>query len=155
MSNYFRVINPEIEEYNAIGKDIIGAAFTVHQKTGRSLREKYYEAALCHELTKKGYEVQRQYTVPAQYDGEIIDDSYQADIVVNGKVIIEVKAVSKMTEAESRQLVTYLKLSDFKLGYLINFGARDFSIGNSKDPMPYQKGIYRFVNRLGNTELKT
>ena len=139
---------PELKELNAIGSEIIGAAFDVRNKTGRSLREKYYEAALCHELNKRGLITQRQFPVPAIYDGEIIDDSYLADIIVNNKVIIEIKAHTRMTEAESRQLITYLKLSNFKLGYLINFGSKDFGIGSSNEKLPFQKGIYRFVNNI-------
>ena len=136
------------EEYRQIGEDIIGSAFEVMRTAGIGLREKYYEAALVHELKERNYEVKTQVTIPALYKGVKIEDSYQADIVVNDKVIIEVKAISTMREAECRQLLTYLKLSGYKLGYLINFGAKGFHLGKTNEPLPYMNGIYRFVNQI-------
>ena len=138
----------EFQDLYLVTSDIIGAAFEVRKHTGRALREKYYEAALSFELTQRGHEVKRQVTIPAIYKGEIIDDSYKADLIVNDAVIIEVKALSHMKESECRQLITYLKLSDYRIGYLINFGASDFSIGKSTDPLPYTQGIYRYVNNF-------
>lgn len=139
---------PLNQDYIQIGSDIIGSAFDVRNKTGRGLREKYYEAALAHELSLKGYDVKRQVLIPALYCNEIIDDSYQADIIVNDNVIIEVKALKFMKEHEGRQLLTYLKLSQYKLGYLINFGAINFKIGKASEEFPYRNGIYRFVNNI-------
>ena len=71
-----------------------------------------------------------------------------ADIVVDNKVIIEVKALGQMMEDEARQLLTYMKLSDIKLGYLVNFGVADFCLGKLSDRLPYKKGIYRIVNNI-------
>ena len=135
-------------DYLRIGHDIIGSSFNVRNEAGRGLREIFYKKALAWELQQKGYDVQIEVTVPAVYKGNIIEDAYKADIVVDGRVIIETKAVSRMGEAEVRQLLTYLKLSGFKLGYLINFGARNFTTGRMSDPFPYDKGIYRFVNKI-------
>jgi len=136
------------QEYYQIGNDIIGSAFNVRNKAGIGLRESFYEAALVSELKNKGYNVERQVLLPAVYDGIEIEDAYRMDIVVDRRVIIEVKAVSSMTDAESRQLMTYLKLSGYKLGYLINFGARTFTTGKISDPFPYTHGIYRIINNL-------
>ena len=136
------------EEYAQIGNDIIGAAFEVRKTVGKGLREKYYEAALAFEISNKGYDVKRQVAIPALYKGFVVDDSYQADLIVDNRVVIELKATSCMREEECRQLLTYLKLSDYKLGYLINFGAANFGIGKTKEKLPYENGIYRFVNRL-------
>ena len=138
----------EIDFYNEMGYRIIGAAFDVMNHTGNGLREIYYEKALVYELRQRGFEVKEQVIIPAIYKGEQIDDAYKADIIVDDKVIIEVKAIKTMTEAESRQLITYLKLSDLKLGYLINFGSNNFIVGKNEEPVPYRKGIYRFVNKL-------
>ncbi len=69
-------------------------------------------------------------------------------MVVDGRVIIEVKALGQMKEAECRQLLTYLKLSRFKLGYLINFGAKEFRFGRISESLPYVNGIYRLVNNI-------
>ncbi len=136
------------KEFEKIGSDIIGAAFSVRKETGRGLREKYYEAALAWEISQRGYHVERQKLLPCLYKGIEVSDAYAPDIIVDNKVIVEVKAISQMTENESRQLLTYLKLSGIKLGYLINFGVKDFCIGRFDGSMSYDKGIYRFVNRI-------
>lgn len=138
-------LNPE---YLKIGHDIIGAAYAVRNAVNRGLRESYYEAALAWELARLGYRVERQVIVPAIYKGEVIDDAYKADIIVDNRVIIEVKAVGQMKETEPRQLLTYLVLSNFALGYLINFGVEHFSIGRLSEPLPYKNGIYRMVNGI-------
>ena len=131
-----------------IGQDIIGAAFSVMRNSGRGMREIYYEKAMVYELRSMGYDVREQVAIPVYYRGEIIDDAYMADIIVNQKVILELKAVASMHEAECRQLITYLKLTGYKLGYLINFGASNFCVGRFDERLPYRHGIYRFVNNL-------
>lgn len=136
------------QDYLDIGRDIIGAAFDVRKSTNRFMRERYYEAALAYELEKRGYSVVRQVAIPAIYKGLKIEDSYQADIIVDSRVIIEIKALTTMKEEECRQLLSYLKLSGLKLGYLINFGSKDFRIGKTSEKLPYLKGIYRFVNNI-------
>ncbi|MCH5217984.1 MAG: GxxExxY protein [Muribaculaceae bacterium] len=144
----------DIDEYNAIGSKIIGAAFEVRKTAGKGLQERFYEAAFVYELRERGLDVKTQVMIPAIYKGVKVEDSYQADIVVNDKVIIELKAVGYMSETECRQLITYLKLSHFKLGYLINFGANDFCIGHTNERLPYKKGIYRFANTLEDGNLR-
>ena len=136
------------EDYITIGQDIIGASFEVMKNAGRFMRERYYEASLTYELIQRGYDVRRQVTIPALYKGIQVEDSYIADVVVDGRVIIEIKAIPYMKDEEWRQLMSYLKLSGFKLGYLINFGAKDFSVGKSSEKSPYLKGIYRLVNNI-------
>lgn len=138
-------LNPE---YIQIGDDIIKAAYKVRNTCGSGLREKFYEAALAFELKQLNHDVKRQTLLPALYCGQIIDDAYQVDLVVDDRVIIEVKALRFMKETEGRQLLTYLKLSEFKLGYLINFGAEIFKFGKIKDEFPYRFGLYRFVNGI-------
>ena len=139
---------PLNEEYVQIGYDIIASAFEVRNSIGRGLREKFYEGALAYEISQKGYEVKRQVLIPAIYKGVVVEEAYKADIVVDNRVIIEVKAVGQMEENECRQLLTYLKLSDYRLGYLINFGAKLFKPGKVSETMPYKNGIYRFVNNI-------
>ena len=136
------------EEFRQIGYDIIGAAFAVRNETGAGMREIFYKRALAWELRQKGYKVELEVNVPALYKGIEISDAFAADIVVDDRVIIEAKAVGRMGEAETRQLISYIKLSNFKLGYLINFGAHDFGTGKLSDPLPYCKGIYRVVNGI-------
>lgn len=136
------------EEYLKIGYDIIGAAYEVRNTTGRHLREIYYRRALSWELRQMGYVVENEVLIPAVYKGVEIDDAYKADIVVDNRVVIEVKALGKMGEAEARQLLTYLHLSDFRLGYLINFGAKTFKNGRLDEHLPYEMGIYRIANKI-------
>lgn len=109
-------LNPE---YLQIGANIIGAAFNVRKESGRGLREKYYEAALAWEISQLGHNAKRQKLMPCLYKGHIIGDAYASDIIVDNKVIIEVKAKTKMTVDDISQLLTYMKLSGIKLGYLI------------------------------------
>lgn len=131
----------------AIGRDIVGAAFDVRRNTGRGMLEKFYENALAYELNERGHEVECQVVIPAIYKGKEIGDAYRADIIVDKKVIIELKAISNMEGIQFCQLYTYLKLSHYRLGYLINFGAYDFIIGNLNDEEPpYEFGIYPLSN---------
>ena len=135
-------------DYKKLGYDIIGAAFDVRNNTGRGLLEKFYESALEYEISIKGYEVKRQVSVPAMYKGQEIQEAYRADLIVEDKVIIEIKALTYMDGIETCQLNTYLKLSGLKLGYLINFGALDFKPGDLCEDPPYIYGIYRMVNNF-------
>ena len=141
-------VMPLNEEYLKIGYDIIGSAFEVRNNSGIGFRERYYRDALAWELSQKGYAVEKEVPVAALYKGMEIGDAYRADIVVDGRVVIEVKAVSRIGDSEGRQLMTYLKLSSFKLGYLINFGANLFVTGRLDEGAPYEKGIYRVVNNI-------
>lgn len=136
------------KEYEDIGYDIIGASYEVRNTAGKNMREVYYKSALAWELRQRGYVVEVEKTIPALYKGIQIDDSYRADIVVDNRVIIEVKAKGHLGEEEARQLITYLSLSGYKLGYLINFGAASFKSGRLSDALPYNSGIYRIVNKL-------
>ncbi len=136
------------EEYIQIGSDIIHAAFEVRNNAGAGMLESFYEAALVFELQSMGYKVASQAIIPAIYRGNIIKDAFHADIIVDDKVIIELKALSKIGENEFRQLYTYLTLSNLRLGYLINFGAQDFSFGKWRDHSTYTKGLFRIVNNL-------
>lgn len=137
-----------MNEYDKLGKDIIGAAFNVRKHAGRGMLEKFYESALAYEIEQLGYSLSRQVAIPAIYRGQIIQESYRADIIVENKVIIEVKAIPYMDSLQGCQLNTYLKLSGYKLGYLINFGARDFRTGSLYEELPYEYGIYRMVNNI-------
>lgn len=136
------------KDFEKIGYDIIGSAYAVRKEAGRGLREKYYEQALAWEISQKGYSVKTQVSLPALYKGIEIGDSFLADVVVEGRVIIEVKALRYITESEIRQLNTYLKLADFRLGYLINFGVEDFSTKKFNGEYPLSGGIYRLVNDI-------
>lgn len=123
---------------NDISKIIIGAAIEVLRVLGGpGLLESIYESALCHELSLCGLQVQRQLPVPVSYKNYIIRDPLYLDILVEGKVIIEVKAIEKENPIFRSQILTYLKLMNKKLGLLINFGEQYV-----------KEGITRVVNGL-------
>lgn len=104
-----------------IAKDVVDAAYKIHTKLGPGLLESAYEACLAYELTKRGYQVERQKPQPVIYDGLEIEVGYRLDILVNGEVILELKSVEQVLPIHQAQLMTYLKLSGKTLGLLINF----------------------------------
>ena len=106
---------------NEISSKIIGAAIEVHKHLGPGLLESSYEACLIHELLESGFQVKSQVLVPVFYKGVEIDAKYRLDILVEDRVIIEVKSVEKLEGIHTAQLLTYLKLTELKLGLLINF----------------------------------
>lgn len=134
-------------DYTKIGNDIIGSAFDTHQTYGRLLLESFYEGVMEVELKLKGHTVQRQVPIPAFHKRQkVTDRAYVADTIVDGCVLIEYKTQTTMCHDEFRQIMTYMKVAGIKLGYLINFGVKDFSPGSTKDKMPWSQGIYRCVN---------
>ena len=123
---------------NEISHKIIGAAIEVHRLLGGpGLLEGVYESCLCHELMLQGFKVERQVVVPVNYKGTAIREPLYIDILVEGIVIVEVKAVEKLHPIYQVQLLTYLRLTGRKLGLLVNFGQE-----YAKD------GITRVVNGL-------
>ena len=106
---------------DSIASQIVDSAFKIHNELGPGLLESAYEACLEHELTKRGFSVERQKPQPVHYDGIVIDAGYRIDLLVNDQVIIELKAVTELAPIHQAQLTTYLKLSRKSLGLLINF----------------------------------
>jgi|TARA_B110000438_G_scaffold240764_2_gene239586 GxxExxY protein len=107
---------------NEIGTIIVEVSIQLHRDLGPGLLESVYEKLLERGLEKRGLIVQTQEPIQITYDGETFDEGFRADIIVNGKVIIELKSVEKLHPAHKKQLLTYLKLTGLKLGYLLNFG---------------------------------
>jgi len=107
---------------NEIAKQIVDAAYKVHTVLGPGLLESVYEAALAYELAKRGFQVERQKPLPVVYESVRLEEGFRADLVVEGKVIVELKSVEATTRAHKKQVLTYLRLSAMKLGYLLNFG---------------------------------
>lgn len=107
---------------NEIAKQILDAAFLVHSKLGPGLLESVYEVILAYELQKRGLTVERQKPMPILYDNIRFDEAFRSDLVVNGKVIAELKSVEALLPVHAKQLLTQLRLSGLKLGLLINFG---------------------------------
>jgi len=122
---------------NEIGKIVVDSAIKVHKVLGPGLLESAYEACLAHELKKRDLKIQAQVGLPVKYERVILDVGYRVDILVEEKVILELKAVDKFLPIHEAQLLSYLKLSECKLGFLLNF-----NVYRMKD------GIRRMVNAL-------
>jgi GxxExxY protein len=122
---------------NEIAKKALNAAFIVHSKLGPGLLESVYEVVLAHELKKAGIAVERQKPMLIRYDGMLFEEGYRADLLVEDKVIVELKSVAALSAVHAKQVLTQLRLSDLKLGLLINFGEAYL-----------KNGIRRIVNGL-------
>ncbi len=122
---------------NEISKILIGCAISVHKELGPGLLESTYEACLEYELVQRGLNVKRQLALPVKYKGQLIDAGYRIDLLVEDKVIVELKSVDDLTRVHEAQVITYLKLSGIKLGFLMNF-----------NELVLTRGIKRFVNEL-------
>jgi len=107
---------------NEIGTIIVDTALQIHRGMGPGLLETVYEVVLAKRLQKVGLCVERQGSIPIQFDGESFDEGFRADLIIEGLVIIELKSVEKLIPAHKKQLLTYLRLTGLKLGYLLNFG---------------------------------
>ncbi len=114
-------VRGELMELNELSQKIIGCAIEVHKNLGPGMLESTYEECLKFELEKIGLGVENQKELPLKYKGLSIEKAYKIDLLVDGKIIIELKAVEKIKEVHKAQLLTYLKLSNKKLGLLINF----------------------------------
>lgn len=120
---------------NEIGKIIVDCAVRLHMELGPGLLETVYEVLLVHLLQEAGLKVERQTPIPIQFRGVKFDEGFRADVIVEDKVILELKSVESVSKAHKKQVLTYLKLTGKKLGYLLNFGE-----GMMKD------GISRVLN---------
>lgn len=107
---------------NEIAKIIVDSAYHIHVKLGPGLLESVYESVLAYELKKRGLNVVRQQPIPVVYDELRFDEGFRVDLVVNDLVIIELKSVEKGHPVHKKQLLTYIRLADRRLGLLINFG---------------------------------
>ncbi|MBE7444093.1 MAG: GxxExxY protein [Planctomycetia bacterium] len=106
---------------NELSEKIIGLAIKVHSALGPGLLESAYEKAIVFELSRNGYKAEVQKSISINYEGIIIDEGYRADIVVNDIVLVELKSVKQIEDIHLKQLLTYIRLSNKKLGLLINF----------------------------------
>ena len=122
---------------NPISQQIVDAAYQIHKTLGPGLLESVYEVVLAYELRKRGLKVERQLPVPVVYDGICFEEGYRLDLLVEEKVIVEVKSIETLTPVHKKQLLTYLRLLDKRLGLLINFNEELI-----------RNGISRVVNGL-------
>ena len=122
---------------NEIGTHIVDTAVRIHREVGPGLLETVYEIILMHELRKHGLKGERQVPIAIEYQGLKFNEGFQADLIIENKVLIELKSIEKLNNAHKKQLLTYLRLTGIKLGYLLNFGESLM-----------KHGIIRTVNRL-------
>jgi GxxExxY protein len=122
---------------NELSRIIVDAAFKIHTTLGPGLLESVYESILAYELENRGLIVVRQQAIPVVYETVKLDIGFRADMIINGKVVIEVKSAEAIAPVHAKQLRTYLRLMDLKLGLLINFNVNLI-----------KEGITRVVNNL-------
>ena len=122
---------------NEIAKKVVNLCFTIHQTMGPGLFESVYEEILCYELHKSGLSFDRQKDIPVLWDNQKMEKGFRADLVVENKVLIELKSVAALQDVHYKQVLTYLKLSQLKLGLLVNF-----------NEALIKDGIHRVVNGL-------
>jgi GxxExxY protein len=124
-------------EIDDITGAIIDSALAIHRYPGPGLLESFYEAVLARALVRRGLRVRRQHPIMFQYDGMLFDEGFRADLFVEDQVIVELKSVERLARVHGRQLLTYLRLADRRVGLLINFGAPTL-----------KEGLLRVVNDL-------
>ena len=124
-------------ETNEVSGAVVDCAVKIHQQLGPGLVESVYQRILAYELRKAGLVVETEVPVPVEWDGHMIYDSFRADLIVGGKVLVELKSVERVQPVHKKQTLTYLKLSKISVGLLINFGA----------PL-LKDGIHRIVNHF-------
>ena len=124
-------------ELDDITGAIIDTALKIHTDLGPGLLESVYEIVLSREIQKRGLQVERQKAISFEYEGILFDEGFRIDLLVDGKVIVEIKSVEKLTPVHSKQLLTYLRLMNLPVGLLINFGASTL-----------KEGLKRIVNNL-------
>jgi GxxExxY protein len=109
------------EEYERLGKIILDCAFEVHKELGPGLLESIYEECLCEELLNRNINVQNQVYLPLKYKGRNLNKNFRIDVLVENVIVVEIKSVYDIYPIDEAQLVSYMRLSDIKLGYLLNF----------------------------------
>lgn len=129
-----RVIDISIEE-NKLTQQLMDCFFRVHKALGPGLLESVYETCLCHEIGKRGFFLERQKSLPVHYDGLAFESGLRLDLVVEQKIIIELKSVETLLPVHEAQILSYLRLSGMEIGFLVNFNV----------PL-IKNGVRRFVN---------
>jgi len=124
--NNYDPIPPEIDD---IARKIVDSAYTVHKNLGPGLLEKVYEICFCHELTKRGLTYQRQVDIPIVYDGLVFNEGLRLDVIVENEIICELKALELMNPLWEAQILSHLKLTNKRVGFLINFNVINIGSG--------------------------
>ncbi len=117
------------DKEETVANGIVDAAYMVHKNLGPELLEKVYETCFCHELAKRNLSYQRQVTIPIHYDGLVFDEGLRLDVLVEDLIICEIKAVDQVNPVWEAQLLSYLRLTKKRLGFLISFNVPIFKRG--------------------------
>lgn len=120
---------------DAVARIAVDVGFKLHQAIGPGLLESAYEALMADQLVRPGLHVERQRMIPISYEGTTVEAGFRADLIVNNRILIELKSVEKLAPVHAKQLLTYLRFANLRIGLLINFGAPAF-----------KQGIKRIVN---------
>ena len=112
---------PISERDEQLASSVVDTAYTVHKALGPGLLESVYETCFCYELTKRNIKNRRQVVLPIRYDNLLLDDGLRLDVLVENRIICELKAVDRLLPVHTAQLISYLKLADKRLGFIINF----------------------------------
>jgi len=122
----YKPLDNKLEE---LGKQIVDCAFTVHKSLGPGLLEKVYEICFCHELSKRNIPFLRQIDIPIVYDEIVFEEGLRLDVLVDNSVICELKALENVNPVWEAQILSHLKLTNKRLGYLINFNVKNIGSG--------------------------
>ena len=126
-----------MKELDDITGAIVDAAVKIHMELGPGLLESVYEVVLARALEKRGFHGERQKVIRFEYDGMVFEEGFRTDLLVEGRVVVELKSVEKLAPVHSKQVLTYLRLMNLPVGLLINFGAATL-----------KEGLQRIVNNL-------
>lgn len=126
-----------MRELDDITGATVDAAMKIHKESGPGLLESVYELVLARELERRGLRVERQKPIRLEYDGMVFEEGFRADLLVESRVVVEVKSVERLAPVHSKQLLTYLRLMNLSVGLLVNFGAATL-----------KEGLHRIVNNL-------
>ena len=144
---YCRITQRQTVNENEIAQQIVDAAYKIHYTLGPGLLESAYQAILIYELQKRGLRIEAEKPVPVVYESIKLDVGFRADLIVEDKVIVELKSIEQIAPVHKKQLLTYLRLADKRLGLLINFGAPLIKdgitrIANHLEEQPPAKAIF-------------
>jgi iron complex transport system substrate-binding protein len=126
-----------MKELDDITGAVVDAAVQIHMELGPGLLESVYEVVLARELGRRGFQVERQKPIRFEYDGMVFEEGFRTDLLIENRVVVELKSVEKVAPVHSKQLLTYLRLMHLPVGLLINFGAATL-----------KEGLHRVVNNL-------
>jgi GxxExxY protein len=126
-----------MKELDDITGAVVDAAVKIHKELGPGLLESVYEVVLARELERRGFQVERQKPIRFEYDGMVFEEGFRTDLLIEGRVVVELKSVENLAPVHSKQLLTYLRLMNLPVGLLINFGAATL-----------KEGLHRIVNKL-------